>query len=62
MKLSEIIKQLEDEGAIKKYYLHHDYYDGALELNIEFNNDDNESIDKVLTDNIEESSYCAYWE
>lgn len=59
-KLSKIIKELEDKGAIKEYYLHHQYYTGDLELNIEFNND---IADKVLEKNdIKKRDSCAYWE
>lgn len=59
-KLSEIIKELEDKGAINSFYLHHQYYTGVLELNIEFNND---IADEILeNNNIEISQSCAFWE
>lgn len=59
-KLSGIIRELEDNGAIKECYLHHQYYTGELELNIEFNND---IADKILEkSDIEEIDSCAYWE
>lgn len=59
-KLSEIIKELEDKGAIKDYYLHRQYYTGELELNIEFNND---IADETLENNVEEfKDSCAFWE
>lgn len=59
-KLSEIIKELEDIGAITNYYLHRQYYTGELELNIEFNN---VIADKILDDNnIKEVNQCAFWE
>ncbi|APQ77165.1 hypothetical protein [Clostridium botulinum] len=59
-KLSEIIKELEDKGAIKKYYLHRQYYTGEIELNIEF---ENNIADEVLNENkIEEIDTCAFWE
>lgn len=58
-KLSEIIKELEDKGAIRRCYMHHDYCFGELELNIEFNND---IADKILKDSgIETIAGCAYW-
>ena len=59
-KLSEIIRELEDKGAIAGYYLHRQYYTGKLELNIEFNND---VADKILDEsNIKEINNCAFWE
>lgn len=59
-KLSEMIEELEDAGAITDYYLHRQYYTGELELNIEFKND---VADKILHDNnIEEVNQCAFWE
>lgn len=59
-KLSEIIRELEDKGAIDNYFLHRQYYTGDLELNIEFKND---IADEVLEDNeIKEVDYCAFWE
>lgn len=59
-KLSEVIKELEDKGAIKEYYLHRQYYTGEFELNIEFNND---IADKVLEkSDLKERDSCAYWE
>lgn len=45
IKLSEIIKEIEDAGGIVIYYLHNNYYSGKSELNIEFKND---IADKVL--------------
>lgn len=59
-KLSEVIKELEDKGAIGDYFLHRGYYDGRLELNIEFNND---VADEILEESgIRENSSCAFWE
>ena len=59
-KLSEIIKELEDKGAIDGYFLHHEYYSGALELNIEFKN---EIADDILdSSEIRVAESCAYWE
>ncbi|ACQ51361.1 hypothetical protein AGE29_01210 (plasmid) [Clostridium botulinum] len=60
MKLSEVIKELEDKGGIKDYYLHHEYDTGELELNIEF---DNNIADKILKENnIKEIESSAFWE
>ncbi|MCW6112175.1 hypothetical protein [Clostridium sporogenes] len=60
MKLSEVIKELEDKGGIKDYYSHCQYYTGELELNIEF---DNNIADKILKENnIKEIESCAFWE
>jgi len=59
-KLSEIIRELEDKGAIDNYFLHRQYYTGDLELNIGFKND---IADEVLEDSeIKEVDYCAFWE
>ena len=59
-KLSEIIKELEDKGCIKEYYLHHQYYIGEFEFNIEFHND---ISDEILENNVEKiEGSCAYWE
>lgn len=59
-KLSKTIKALEEKNAIRKFYLHRDYFVGKLELNIEFNN---EVADKILEEsNIEEIKNCAFWE
>jgi len=60
MKLSKIIEELENKGAIKRFYLHREYYTGKLELNIEF---DNEKADDILNkSNIQEADTCAFWE
>ncbi|MBA4510197.1 hypothetical protein H1057_19525 [Clostridium sporogenes] len=60
MKLSEVIKKLEDKGGIKDYYLHREYDTGELELNIEF---DNNIADKILKENnIKEIESSAFWE
>ncbi|APR02682.1 hypothetical protein CLQ_13983 (plasmid) [Clostridium botulinum Af84] len=60
MKLSEIIKEIEEKQGIKDYYLHREYCTGKLELTIEFNND---IADKMLKENnIEEIKPCAFWE
>jgi hypothetical protein len=59
-KLSEIIKEIEDVGGLSDYYVHHNYYLGTLELNIEFNN---EVADTILKKNeIKKIESCAYWE
>lgn len=59
-KLSEVIKKLEDKEAIEDYYLHHEYYTGELQLNIEFKND---IADDILQKNIKENKdSCAFWE
>lgn len=59
-KLSEIIKELEDKGAIREYYTHREFYTGKLELNIEFHN---EIADEILErSEIGEFDGCAYWE
>lgn len=59
-KLSEIIKELEDKGGIKDYYLHRQYYTGQFELNIEFQND---IADEILENNVEKfEESCAFWE
>lgn len=59
-KLSEIIKELEDKGAIKECFLHHQFYSGELELNIEF---DNDKADSILENNdIKVIDACAFWE
>ncbi|MCC5439808.1 hypothetical protein AL714_16300 [Clostridium botulinum] len=60
MKLSEVIKELEDKSGIKDYYLHREYDTGELELNIEF---DNNIADKILKENnIKEIESSAFWE
>ncbi|HDK7186765.1 TPA: hypothetical protein PTV74_002122 [Clostridium botulinum] len=60
MKLSEIIKKIEEKQGIKAYYLHHEYDTGELELNIEF---DNNIADKILKENnIKKTESCAFWE
>lgn len=59
-KLSEIIRELEDAGAITNYFLHNEFYAGANELNIEFKN---EIADKILEKyKIKEFEATAYWE
>lgn len=59
-KLSEIIKEIEDADGISDYYLHHEYFTGELQLNIEFNN---KVADKILKNNgVGEIDSCAYWE
>jgi hypothetical protein len=58
--LSEIIKQLEDKNALGECYLHHNWENGKLELNIEF---DNKRADKILEGSgIDETDLCAFWE
>lgn len=59
-KLSEIIKEIEDQNGLSNYYSHNNYYTGRLELNIEFNNN---ITDKILKENkVREVEICAYWE
>ncbi|MDT8718317.1 hypothetical protein IAI10_16745 [Clostridium sp. 19966] len=59
-KLSEIVKEIEDTGGISDCYLHHNYFGGELELNIEFNN---EAADTILKKSgIREFEASAYWE
>lgn len=59
-KLSDLIKELEEKGAIRDCFLHRGYYNGRLELNIEFNND---VADEILEKSeIREEDSCAFWE
>ncbi|UJA30885.1 hypothetical protein [Clostridium sporogenes] len=38
-KLSEIIKELEDKGAIEKYYFYREYLSKKTQLHLELNQD-----------------------
>ena len=58
-RLSEIIKEIEDNGALSEYYLHRNAGNGKIELNIEFNN---EVADSTLLKYIKEYDMCANWE
>jgi hypothetical protein len=60
MKLSEIIKEIEEKQGIDEFYLHRNYDNGKLELNIEFVN----NIADVILErsSIKEINSCAYWE
>lgn len=58
--LIQTLMSIEAAEGIKEYYLHRNYHDGKLELNIEFHN---EIADKILNDsNIPEIEHCAFWE
>lgn len=59
-KLSEIIKELEDNGAIEDFYIHRNWGNGKIELNLEFKND---IADEILNSkDVKEIDSCAYWE
>lgn len=58
--LSEIIKKIEELGGIREYYLHRNWHNGKLELNIEFNNDIANDI--LNNADIKEIDSCAFWE
>lgn len=57
--LSKLIMSIEAVEGIENYYLHRNWHDGSIELNIEFNS----AADRVLeyTD-IKERGSCAFWE
>lgn len=57
--LWQIIKEIEEKEGITDYYLHHNYGSGDLELNIEFNDEAQEELEKI---NIRTIDACAYWE
>lgn len=59
-KLSEIIKEIEEKGGIKEFYLHCNATTGSLELNVEFDN--NRADFTLLENNIKEINSCAIWE
>lgn len=50
-KLSEIIKELEDSGAINEYYFYRESWTGKEQLHVELNQD----IAKNILDNIKNS-------
>jgi len=60
LKLSEVIKEIEDIGGIDDFYLHRDEIDGSLELNIIFKN--KIADEKLYASNIRESDNIAHWE
>lgn len=60
IKLSDIIKEIEDKNGIDDYYLHKSYNTGDLELNIEFNNEIADAILNKYAINMITS--CAFWE
>jgi len=60
LKLSEVIKEIEDIGGIDDFYLHRDGIDGSLELNIIFKN--KIADEKLYASNIRESDNIAHWE
>ncbi len=60
MKLSEVIKEIEDIGDIDDFYLHRDEIDGSLELNIIFKN--KIADEKLYASNIREFDNIAHWE
>lgn len=60
IKLSDIIKEIEDKNGIDYYYLHKSYDTGYLKLNIEFNNEIADAILNKYAINMITS--CAYWE
>lgn len=60
MKLSEIIKEIEESDGINEIFLHRNYYTGGLELNVTF---DNDIADQILKNsNITTIDQSAYWE
>lgn len=59
IKLSDIIKEIEDKNGIDYYYLHKSYTTGDLGLNIEFNNEIADAILNKYAINMITS--CAYW-
>jgi len=48
LKLSEVIKELEDKGGIKEYYFYREYYSEKTQLHLELNQN---IADKVLKKN-----------
>lgn len=60
MKLSQLIKELENIGAIYDYFLHRDAMTGSLEMNIIFNN--KIADEKLYDSNIKISDSFACWE
>ncbi len=59
-KLSEVIKELEDNDLIQDYYIHFNWGNGNRELNIEFKNSGSDEI--LEKSEIKERNQCAFWE
>lgn len=63
-KLSEIIKEFENNNLIDNYYTHYNWGDGSIELNIEFVSRDpkTDELLKKYSNDLPEKNQCAFWE
>lgn len=58
--LWQIIKEIEEKKGISAAYIHYNWGDGEMELNIEFNNDIADGI--LEKSEIPKKEQSAYWE
>ncbi len=61
--LSKFIMSIEAIEGIEEYYLHRNWHDGSIELNIRFNGKAEELLDKAEeNEDIRSIDSCAFWE